>query len=497
MGDDLLIDGVDLMDSANFSEELADNIFVYYWDSILRVSELKRNNSIFQKSQFKFTISEDLLYDYMKILFTDFVSNNNVKYEYSLYNDLVFTLKEKNKVMLEDISFKCNNKESNEFFIIYFYECVFKELILYLKEFIYINLNDKNSRLENNCFISDFIECLSKHEIIAKINGFNYCDWYYYFASNPRQLNPIILFYYNKNALLKCLIEICDLLNDEISNYFKEVAQSITQLNSKIYNLNDENRYFTINRCDLIKITTENKYAFYFFKYIDSIRIGMSSGEEKILNLFSQLFFLMNMSKIDKSTKSIEKNLLILIDEIDALLHPEWQRKILYDILNLFNTFYVDHNIQIIFTTHSPIVLSDIPKDNCIFLKKHKNEIEVVDNNILEQTFGQNIYTLYKNAFFLNNSYIGQFSKNYIEKLNEYIDCTSGNTLYNERNECLAMINVIGEPVLKKILIKKFNDKVDGYVMKWDYIEFLKDKKLKIEREIEHETRKLSGDVND
>lgn len=45
----------------------------------------------------------------------------------------------------------------------------------------------------------------------------------------------------------------------------------------------------------------------------------------------------------------------VLIDEIDLHLHPEWQQKV---VPNLLNTF---PNLQFIITTHSPQVLSTVP----------------------------------------------------------------------------------------------------------------------------------------
>lgn len=78
---------------------------------------------------------------------------------------------------------------------------------------------------------------------------------------------------------------------------------------------------------------------------------------------------------------------LVLIDEIDLHLHPAWQRKI---IPNLRKTF---PNIQFIVTTHSPQVLSSVPRENVVVLDNFKayksGYTEGRDSNsILAEVFG-------------------------------------------------------------------------------------------------------------
>jgi predicted ATP-binding protein involved in virulence len=53
----------------------------------------------------------------------------------------------------------------------------------------------------------------------------------------------------------------------------------------------------------------------------------------------------------------------ILIDEIELHLHPQWQRKIIPDLTSTFP------NCQFIVTTHSPQVLSDVERENVFILE--------------------------------------------------------------------------------------------------------------------------------
>lgn len=46
----------------------------------------------------------------------------------------------------------------------------------------------------------------------------------------------------------------------------------------------------------------------------------------------------------------------VIIDEIDAHLHPEWQRRVIYDLMTTFP------NIQFFVTTHSPFIIQGLPR---------------------------------------------------------------------------------------------------------------------------------------
>ena len=61
-------------------------------------------------------------------------------------------------------------------------------------------------------------------------------------------------------------------------------------------------------------------------------------------------------------------------------------------------------HVQIV--THSPYVLSDIPKTNVLALRKDDPKPE---ENL--QTFGANIHDLLKNSFFLKDGSIGKFAQ--------------------------------------------------------------------------------------
>jgi len=154
---------------------------------------------------------------------------------------------------------------------------------------------------------------------------------------------------------------------------------------------------------------------------------NLSSGEEKLLYLFVNIYdYIVEYQKIGITHYSI------LVDEPDTLLHPNWQKKVIYLFETFFDLFFQNCTFDMILTTHSPFFLSDLPKENIIFLEKYKENDNDVKNgeqkvgnckNVTKevdiQTFGANIHTLLSHGFFMKDGLIGEFAK---EKINEIID---------------------------------------------------------------------------
>jgi predicted ATPase len=88
-----------------------------------------------------------------------------------------------------------------------------------------------------------------------------------------------------------------------------------------------------------------------------------SSGSAALLNQFARLKDAVN--KIAR--KQYVRNLVLLIDEGDAFLHLDWQQRYInyldMTIGNLWRKRF--DTIQVVLTTHSPVLMSDFPRD-CI-----------------------------------------------------------------------------------------------------------------------------------
>ncbi|WP_024953693.1 AAA family ATPase [Sulfurospirillum arcachonense] len=253
--------------------------------------------------------------------------------------------------------------------------------------------------------------------------------------------------------------------------------KTINYIVSEIENKFRPNKYFTEYKIaiedldkDFIKnyrkityqkgSSMENDLNFLNFRF----DIKLSDGEYSFLLLFSRIF--------DKYYKN---NALILIDEGEISLHPNWQKKYLNYLYEFSKNNYEYKNIQFILSSHSPFILSDLPKENVIFLKNGKQE----NPNI--ETFGANIHTLLSHGFFMKDGLMGEFAK---EKINEVIDCLKKEDELSkeEFKHCTNVISLIGEPVLQNTLQAMLNEKVYGSE---NELQKLERKQKEIEKQIQ------------
>ncbi len=158
-----------------------------------------------------------------------------------------------------------------------------------------------------------------------------------------------------KMGLLKSLLE--SEPQGPAGDSFDSTLKTISEI-SKIVNDNKltKNEYF-INYNQLKEIEHLDISKFAKIIYSD-----MSAGAAALIDQFSKI--LHHSDLVFKRDQC--KKLLILIDEGDAFLHTHWQQlyidyldKTISEIKSKFDT------VQVIITTHSPIVMSDFPK-NCI-----------------------------------------------------------------------------------------------------------------------------------
>lgn len=97
----------------------------------------------------------------------------------------------------------------------------------------------------------------------------------------------------------------------------------------------------------------------------------LSQGEKSMMALVGDIarrLAIMNPS----FEKPLEGNGVVLIDEVDLHLHPQWQRRLIHQLTETFP------NCQFIVTTHSPLVISDSKDVLCY----------VLDDGELEQQNG-------------------------------------------------------------------------------------------------------------
>ncbi|MCL0229065.1 AAA family ATPase, partial [Klebsiella pneumoniae] len=95
--------------------------------------------------------------------------------------------------------------------------------------------------------------------------------------------------------------------------------------------------------------------------------------------------------------------ILLLLDEIDLYLHPEWQRTILSTLLNLIKSINNNVKVQIIMSSHSPIIASDfLSVDIVTLLRSTKKKINT--GTLEEVGYGESIDKMMSQGFFLKST---------------------------------------------------------------------------------------------
>lgn len=173
-----------------------------------------------------------------------------------------------------------------------------------------------------------------------------------------------------------------------------------------------------------------------------------SSGEKQKLFFQSAIIYhLKNINSIGEE-KIHYHSVNLIFEEIELYFHPEWQRTLIFDLMRSIRTANIPNisSINMIFVTHSPYILSDIPKSNVLFLKDGMPVYEMHEN-----TFGANINSLLKNGFFLPSLPIGEFAYRKINIL--FAKLHSGQFNPQTLNQLYAQIMTVGEPAIRAQLM--------------------------------------------
>jgi len=161
---------------------------------------------------------------------------------------------------------------------------------------------------------------------------------------------------------------------------------------------------------------------------------GFSTGEFAKLNIFSSLFNIIQEGGVKG---------LIVIDEIDLFLHPEWQRTLISELISFYNDYKNVSDLQFIITTHSPLIIGDLLPEDIISLY-------INDDGIPERTesfgFGTEITDAYVSGMHIKSTF-GEHSR---KKLVELIDKKVTNDL--DANDKLLAAKISNKELKKRLL---------------------------------------------
>lgn len=228
------------------------------------------------------------------------------------------------------------------------------------------------------------------------------------FAADQNENEKKILYYIND--ILSGMYN-NTLFNEKTGAFYIDAFKETDRVEKFIEDVCKRNFYLTSRFFDV-----------FYAQENDAESCTLSSGEQKMLDLFSRLYSAIELEP--QTFSNLQSPSLLILDEAEIGFHPEWQRSFIKTLVGFLHSLYVvaGFKYQIILTSHSPILLSDIPACCCNFLKRdYKNKSTTNLRNCHEETFASNVFDLYRDSFFLNDGLIGTFAECKLKELQDRI----------------------------------------------------------------------------
>ena len=188
----------------------------------------------------------------------------------------------------------------------------------------------------------------------------------------------------------------------------------------------------------------------------------LSSGERQFIYTTSTLIYhAFNILSIPRNERVAYRNLCFVLEEVEICFHPEYQRTFVNKLLSLLARTELNKafGICVIIVTHSPFVLSDMPKGNILYLDEGKNVTEEKHLN----TFGANVNELLCQSFFLSGGFMGEFAQQRIKSLVDYLK--GDDDPYWNETKAKETIDLVGDEViqyqLRQLYAIRFKDSVN------------------------------------
>lgn len=215
---------------------------------------------------------------------------------------------------------------------------------------------------------------------------------------------------------------------------------------------------------------------------------ALSSGERQFVHMTSSIVYhLLNLRSIEDSLPRYE-NFNIVLDEVELCFHPEYQRLFVNNLLTLLKRlgFSEYGHINIMLTTHSPFILSDMIHTSILYL----SEGRIATPSILNP-FAANVNDILKQGFFLHDGFIGEYARRRIRRTLNFLTLDNGDREQYDLSLARDVINRIGDPVIKKKMEQFFRQ----YIHRHPEILSDEEKQRRI-AELQYQIDVLQGEKN-
>jgi predicted ATPase len=178
---------------------------------------------------------------------------------------------------------------------------------------------------------------------------------------------------------------------------------------------------------------------FYFnFRGVETSFGGLSDGYKGFIGWIGDLLY-----HICMGCPKMESQGLVLVDEIDLLLHPEWQRSVIQSLSENLP------KLQFVFTTHSPIVASSVETKNVFVMEA------ATDGSAVVKQYEENIYGLTSEQVLLS-SYFDLETTRPKSFMQSEIEPLSDKAMHGDHAASLEIMRKLSKPI--NIDKSKFKD---------------------------------------
>lgn len=169
------------------------------------------------------------------------------------------------------------------------------------------------------------------------------------------------------------------------------------------------------------------------------------------------------MTQGQKYSEAIQPNLILLLDEPENYMHPEMCRTFIRNLNVLLSKRNPNAELQVLISTHSPFMLSDVMASQVIKMDYDENGKCVISESE-KPYYAANIHSIMADGFFLEYT-IGEQARIFLEdkfKLLQRLTCMNRNLSSSEKEELTmirSLIPNIGDALIRHcfcMMLEKF-----------------------------------------
>lgn len=169
------------------------------------------------------------------------------------------------------------------------------------------------------------------------------------------------------------------------------------------------------------------------------------------------------MTQGQKYSEAIQPNLILLLDEPENYMHPEMCRTFIRNLNVLLSKRNPNTELQVLISTHSPFMLSDVMASQVIKMDYDENGKCVISES-KKPYYVANIHSIMADGFFLEYT-IGEQARIFLEdkfKLLQRLTCMNRNLSSSEKEELTmirSLIPNIGDALIRHcfcMMLEKF-----------------------------------------